>query len=113
MSIITIQLGQCGNQVGHEIFDAICKDAHSARGFCSKKENDSYQAACKERFFSEEKRGGEILWDATAFPRFSQDSTSEFSLSISNPAPNQAESLFLTGNLPRLPSEAWDGQPRR
>lgn len=57
MSIITIQLGQCGNQVGHEIFDAICKDAHSARGFCSKKENDSYQAACKERFFSEEKRG--------------------------------------------------------
>ncbi|XP_053131321.1 tubulin delta chain [Hemicordylus capensis] len=55
MSIITIQLGQCGNQVGREVFDALCTDLHSTHELCSKKENQSFQAACKERFFSEEK----------------------------------------------------------
>ncbi|XP_015281765.1 PREDICTED: tubulin delta chain [Gekko japonicus] len=57
MSIITIQLGQCGNQVGREVFQAIATDLHSTHGLCSKKENDAYQAASKERFFSEEKTG--------------------------------------------------------
>uniref|UniRef100_A0A670JH26 Tubulin delta chain n=1 Tax=Podarcis muralis TaxID=64176 RepID=A0A670JH26_PODMU len=55
MSIITIQLGQCGNQIGREVFDTICTDFRSTHGLCSKKENESFQAACKERFFSEEK----------------------------------------------------------
>lgn len=58
MSVITIQLGQCGNQVGREVFDAICTDLHSTNGLCSQKENDSYQTASKERFFSDEKSGG-------------------------------------------------------
>ncbi|ETE56121.1 hypothetical protein L345_18169, partial [Ophiophagus hannah] len=53
MSIVAIQLGQCGNQIGREVFDTICTDLHSSQGFCSKKENDSYQAASKERFFEE------------------------------------------------------------
>ncbi|XP_061461382.1 tubulin delta chain [Rhineura floridana] len=57
MSIITIQLGQCGNQIGRELFDAICTDLHSTHGLCSKKENEAFQATCKERFFSEEKPG--------------------------------------------------------
>ncbi|XP_063002433.1 tubulin delta chain [Elgaria multicarinata webbii] len=57
MSIITIQLGQCGNQIGREVFDAICADLHSGHGLCSRKENESYIAACKERFFTEEKSG--------------------------------------------------------
>nr|XP_034995922.1 tubulin delta chain isoform X2 [Zootoca vivipara] len=55
MSIITIQLGQCGNQIGREVFNTICTDFRSTNGLCSKKENESFQAACKERFFSEEK----------------------------------------------------------
>uniref|UniRef100_A0A670Z1Z5 Tubulin delta 1 n=1 Tax=Pseudonaja textilis TaxID=8673 RepID=A0A670Z1Z5_PSETE len=59
MSIIAVQLGQCGNQIGREVFDTICTDLHSSQGFCSKKENDSYQAASKERFF-EEKDGGMV-----------------------------------------------------
>ncbi|XP_063152497.1 tubulin delta chain isoform X2 [Candoia aspera] len=59
MSIVTIQLGQCGNQIGREVFDTICTDLHSNQGLCSKKENDSYQTACKERFF-EEKPGGMV-----------------------------------------------------
>ncbi|XP_050784766.1 tubulin delta chain isoform X1 [Gopherus flavomarginatus] len=57
MSIVTVQLGQCGNQIGYEVFNAICNDFHSTHGLCSKKENESYQEACKERFFSEEKTG--------------------------------------------------------
>ncbi|KAG8122644.1 hypothetical protein E2320_018152, partial [Naja naja] len=45
MSILAIQLGQCGNQIGREVFDTICTDLHSSQGFCSRKENDAYQAA--------------------------------------------------------------------
>ncbi|XP_074016731.1 tubulin delta chain isoform X3 [Numenius arquata] len=54
MSIVTVQLGQCGNQIGHEVFNAICGDVCGTHGLCSKKENESYHDACKERFFSEE-----------------------------------------------------------
>uniref|UniRef100_A0A8C0BCE4 Tubulin delta chain n=1 Tax=Buteo japonicus TaxID=224669 RepID=A0A8C0BCE4_9AVES len=54
MSIVTVQLGQCGNQIGHEVFNAICSDVHGTHGLCSKKENESYCDACKERFFCEE-----------------------------------------------------------
>uniref|UniRef100_A0A8C6X7N7 Tubulin delta chain n=1 Tax=Naja naja TaxID=35670 RepID=A0A8C6X7N7_NAJNA len=49
MSILAIQLGQCGNQIGREVFDTICTDLHSSQGFCSRKENDAYQALfCKK-----------------------------------------------------------------
>uniref|UniRef100_A0A5F9CH55 Tubulin delta 1 n=1 Tax=Oryctolagus cuniculus TaxID=9986 RepID=A0A5F9CH55_RABIT len=61
MSIVTVQLGQCGNQIGFEVFDALFSDSHCSQGFCSKKENEAYQASCKERFFSEEENGG-INW---------------------------------------------------
>lgn len=54
MSIVTVQLGQCGNQIGHEVFNAICSDVHGTHGLCSKKENESYHDASKERFFCEE-----------------------------------------------------------
>ncbi|XP_074079664.1 tubulin delta chain isoform X1 [Macrotis lagotis] len=57
MSIVTVQLGQCGNQIGYEVFDVICRDLYSTQGFCSKKENGIYQASCKEHFFNEEKSG--------------------------------------------------------
>jgi len=58
MSIVTVQLGQCGNQIGFEVFDALFNDSHCSRGLCSKRENEAYQASCKERFFSEEENGG-------------------------------------------------------
>ncbi|CAJ0934819.1 unnamed protein product [Ranitomeya imitator] len=50
------RLGQCGNQIGYELFDAICNDFHS-NGLCPRKENGLYQAASKERFFDETKSG--------------------------------------------------------
>ena len=58
MSIVTVQLGQCGNQIGFEVFDALYSDSHCPQGLCSKRENEVYQASCKERFFSEEENGG-------------------------------------------------------
>ncbi|XP_074413432.1 tubulin delta chain isoform X2 [Zonotrichia albicollis] len=54
MSIVTVQLGQCGNQIGHELFSALCRDSHGTHGLCSKNENQSYQDSCKERFFCQE-----------------------------------------------------------
>uniref|UniRef100_A0A8C9ITA4 Tubulin delta chain n=1 Tax=Piliocolobus tephrosceles TaxID=591936 RepID=A0A8C9ITA4_9PRIM len=57
MSIVTVQLGQCGNQIGFEVFDALLRDSHSSHGLCCKRENEAYQASCKERFFSEEENG--------------------------------------------------------
>ncbi|KAK2503877.1 hypothetical protein MC885_018687 [Smutsia gigantea] len=51
MSIVTMQLGQCGNQIGFEVFDALFSDSHCPQGLCSKRENEAYQASCKERFF--------------------------------------------------------------
>uniref|UniRef100_A0A8D2AY21 Tubulin delta chain n=1 Tax=Sciurus vulgaris TaxID=55149 RepID=A0A8D2AY21_SCIVU len=57
MSIVTVQLGQCGNQIGFEVFDTLFSDSHSSQGLCSKKENEAYQASCKERFFREEENG--------------------------------------------------------
>ncbi|XP_077045001.1 tubulin delta chain isoform X2 [Agelaius phoeniceus] len=54
MSIVTVQLGQCGNQIGHEVFSALCSDILGTHGLCSKNENQSYQDSCKERFFCQE-----------------------------------------------------------
>lgn len=58
MSIVTVQLGQCGNQIGQEVFNAVCADVRGTHGLCSKKENESYRDACKERFFREEESEG-------------------------------------------------------
>ncbi|XP_077021100.1 tubulin delta chain isoform X3 [Tamandua tetradactyla] len=57
MSIVTVQLGQCGNQIGFEVFDTLFSDSHCSQGLCSKRENEIYQASCKERFFTEEENG--------------------------------------------------------
>ncbi|NXO27111.1 TBD protein, partial [Cisticola juncidis] len=57
MSIVTVQLGQCGNQIGQEVFSVLCSDIRGTHGLCSKKEDESYQDCCKERFFCEEESG--------------------------------------------------------
>ncbi|XP_040857437.1 tubulin delta chain [Ochotona curzoniae] len=57
MSVVTLQLGQCGNQIGFEVFDTLFSDSHCSQIFCSKKENEAYLASCMERFFREEESG--------------------------------------------------------
>ncbi|XP_068601798.1 tubulin delta chain [Brachionichthys hirsutus] len=54
MSVVTVQLGQCGNQVGQELFDVICRDALEGR---SSAYGSAYGAASCERFFRRTGRG--------------------------------------------------------
>ncbi|NXG03198.1 TBD protein, partial [Sakesphorus luctuosus] len=56
MSIVTVQLGQCGNQVGHQVFSCLCRDLHGPHG--DSRDSQSYQEACRERFFWEQQSGG-------------------------------------------------------
>lgn len=53
MSVVTIQLGQCGNQVGHELFDAICNDALDGQ-------RKTYSSASCERFFYQTTNGDRV-----------------------------------------------------
>ncbi|KAL8596900.1 hypothetical protein ACOMHN_065849 [Nucella lapillus] len=57
MSIITLQLGQCGNQVGGQLFTSIMDDLHTspAATNISSKQNAEYIEESKETFFSERK----------------------------------------------------------
>uniref|UniRef100_A0A8C5LX69 Tubulin delta chain n=1 Tax=Leptobrachium leishanense TaxID=445787 RepID=A0A8C5LX69_9ANUR len=57
MSIVTVQLGQCGNQIGYELLDVLYNDLSNKGGKCSARENANYQAVCNERFFNEDESG--------------------------------------------------------
>lgn len=46
MSVVTVQLGQCGNQVGQELFDVLCNDSSNAK-------DKLYRDCSHERFFRE------------------------------------------------------------
>nr|XP_046246351.1 tubulin delta chain [Scatophagus argus] len=50
MSLVTVQLGQCGNQLGPELFDIICSDALEGQ-------RKVYSTASCERFFRQTARG--------------------------------------------------------
>ncbi len=57
MSLITVQLGQCGNQVGTEFFDLLMKDATEIPKYSSLSswQNQDYKQQVMQRFFTEEK----------------------------------------------------------
>ncbi|XP_035009908.2 tubulin delta chain [Hippoglossus stenolepis] len=50
MSVVTVQLGQCGNQVAHELFDTVCSDAQDGQ-------RKTYCTASTERFFHRSSHG--------------------------------------------------------
>ncbi|XP_077467040.1 tubulin delta chain [Stigmatopora argus] len=50
MSLVTVQLGQCGNQVGLDLFDTLYNDAQGGQ-------RKTYTTACYERFFHQTKDG--------------------------------------------------------
>ena len=54
MSIITVQLGQCGNQIGEQFFSTLVQDNKSSHApkTCSKPQNDDYTETSFERFFN-------------------------------------------------------------
>ncbi|KAJ8280177.1 hypothetical protein GJAV_G00051460 [Gymnothorax javanicus] len=53
MSIVTVQLGQCGNQIGQELFDVISSDASEAQKYTPRSQGKEYYACTRERFFNE------------------------------------------------------------
>ncbi|XP_073239406.1 tubulin delta chain-like [Porites lutea] len=62
MSVVTLQLGQCGNQIGGELFDLLIEDATKLNSqFISKsidrKVIQDYEEEVVERFFTRDKTG--------------------------------------------------------
>lgn len=62
MSVVSLQLGQCGNQIGGELFNTLMEDASKLNPqFISKnvdhKVNQEYKEEVLERFFSRDRTG--------------------------------------------------------
>ena len=57
MSIITLQLGQCGNQVGGQLFNSVMDDLHASPTSLnvSSHQNSEYIQESRATFFSEQK----------------------------------------------------------
>lgn len=58
MSVVTLNLGQCGNQVGQELLNVVSNDAFNARKNCPGVQGKTYYACALDRFFREEQTGG-------------------------------------------------------
>ncbi|XP_066551891.1 tubulin delta chain [Amia ocellicauda] len=57
MSIVTVQLGQCGNQVGQELFDVLSQDWQDGQGQGSRVQREAHSSCSRERFFNQEPSG--------------------------------------------------------
>uniref|UniRef100_A0A7M5V5F2 Tubulin delta chain n=2 Tax=Clytia hemisphaerica TaxID=252671 RepID=A0A7M5V5F2_9CNID len=68
MSIVTIQLGQCGNQIGCDLFSLLYQDAHQTPKYSSFEtlENTSYKMDTLERYFTEINTSSEKRYEAKA-----------------------------------------------
>lgn len=55
MSVVTIQLGQCGNQTGTDLFDTLINDATTPQLYSNSSSslNNDYREGVIERFFSQ------------------------------------------------------------
>jgi len=60
MSVVTVQLGQCGNQIGRQFFSTVANDLQSSPN--SRLFGD-YEDECVDRFFSVDGQG---RWTARA-----------------------------------------------
>ena len=60
MSIVTLQLGQCGNQIGGQLFSTYIEDQMSISGAGSRtdKTHELYNEESYERFFYRPESGG-------------------------------------------------------
>ena len=67
MSIITLQLGQCGNQIGGQLFQTIMSDLSSPgrSKSCTKAQDTAFCEASMERFFCQSPQTPDI-WQARA-----------------------------------------------
>ncbi len=56
MSIISLQVGQCGNQVGAQLFKTVYDDCYNSNSLTSQNESDFRQEAM-ETFFHTDSKG--------------------------------------------------------
>lgn len=68
MSVVTVQLGQCGNQIGCELLSLLHKDAYQPPQYTSSdaSENILYKLDTLERYFTEVSTDGQIRYEAKA-----------------------------------------------
>ena len=57
MSVVTVQMGQCGNQLGYEFFSSLAEDMAPGSGSMGAAQESAYQAAASDRFFHADKEG--------------------------------------------------------
>lgn len=59
MSILTLQLGQCGNQIGGKLFETLMEDVHHASGdtSCTRQQNAEFNECSLSRFFNSVDQG--------------------------------------------------------
>eukprot|EP00106_Octopus_bimaculoides_P001049 XP_014768491.1 PREDICTED: tubulin delta chain-like [Octopus bimaculoides] len=53
MSVVTLQLGQCGNQIGGEFYNTLLQDFHIRNPHVSPRANENYIQEAIDRFFVE------------------------------------------------------------
>ena len=58
MSLLTLQLGQCGNQVGGQIFSTLIDDIFAKSTGLNSKENQAYMQGSLDTFFTEHETSG-------------------------------------------------------
>jgi len=63
MSVVTLQLGQCGNQIGGQFFSTLADDLCNGPDGRFSHSEDSYKETCTDRFFSVDSSG---KWNARA-----------------------------------------------
>ena len=59
MSVVTVQLGQCGNQIGADLYSLLSNDASQPPQFTSSDSTDNilYKQGMNDKYFTEMKSG--------------------------------------------------------
>ena len=62
MSIVSLQLGQCGNQIGWQFFNSVISDVNQQQNPKTVKiyDNERYKEASLDRFFEGHEAAGKV-----------------------------------------------------
>ncbi len=104
MSIITVQIGQCGNQIGEKLFETFINDCQDPREFFNlsnrfkqqqlmqseTRKNELYVQECKRRFFTEQDKDEPLIPRAVLIDMESK---------VVNKLVSKANHGFKAGNL--------------
>ena len=60
MAVVTVQLGQCGNQIGSKLFSTLLSDADQKHTGISTTQDQDYVDTVQERFFAISPKSGQL-----------------------------------------------------